>query len=126
MTLLIGCRFHLVFLQAFATASGHWDSSNPAFIMLAASPCGSFLAVPALPHSALPTGYALRRVFRPVQSVGLIGFALHLPIEFFELDSIRRTTAHVPRIFGTKRLAEIYKILFNPHGTWNGLKGVSS
>jgi len=110
MTLLIGCRFHLVFLQAFASASGYWDSSNPAFTMLA-SPCGSVLAAPALPHSALPTGCALRRVSPPVQSVGLIGFTLHLPIEFFELDSIRRTTAHVPRIFGTKRQADLHKFL---------------
>jgi hypothetical protein len=102
MALLVGCRFHLVFLQAIVSASGHWVLGNPAFTMLA-SPCESFLAAPALPHSALPTGYALRRVSLSAQSVGLVGFTLHLPTEFFELNSVRRYTAHVATNFGTKR-----------------------
>jgi len=79
-----------------------------------ASSCGSFLAVPTLPHFALPTGYAVRRVFPSAQSVGLIGFTLHLPIEFFEPDSIRRTTAHVASAFGTKRPADPTKYQNSP------------
>jgi hypothetical protein len=77
MTLRLGCRFQLVFLQAWHSTTGHWASSSLAFAMLA-SPCDSVLATPALPHFASPTCFVHSPVSRSAKSVGLAGLTRYL------------------------------------------------
>lgn len=95
MTLRPGCRFQLVFLQAWHSTTGHWVSSSLAFAM-SASPCDSVLATPTLPHFALPTCYVHSPVSLPAKSVGLVGLARYLPY-------IVLWTRFIPPFHGARR-----------------------
>jgi hypothetical protein len=97
MTLRLGCRFQLVFLQAWHSTTGHWASSSLAFAMLA-SPCDSVLATPALPHFASPTCFVHSPVSRSAKSVGLAGLARYL-------SCIVLWTRFIPPFHGARRTA---------------------
>jgi hypothetical protein len=97
MTLRLGCRFQLVFLQAWHSTTGHWASSSLAFAMLA-SPCDSVLATPALPHFASPTCFVHSPVSRSAKSVGLAGPARYL-------SCIVLWTRFIPPFHGARRTA---------------------
>ena len=110
MALRLGCRFQLVFLQAWHSTTGHWVSGSLAFAM-SASPCDSVLATPTLPHFALPTCYVHSPVSLPAKSVGLVGLARYLPY-------IVLWTRFIPPFHGARRTASCPTAPYRSNLAW--------